>query len=427
MPADQWAQYAEKAPPAGSDPWAKYAQPEAAPNAGLAPPAGPSKEMHESLPFGDPNTPPNPPLSQTIGDIGKGFIRNLGQISAPGIAGSILHARAPGLISQIPKVGPAIERNLTPAKELPAQIIENATLAGAGGIEAAPETELAARPSPPSSIVPPIEGNAAPGVAMRVGKVLAHRIPGVTLASDLADAVRGPEVKPGAPVNAPIPETNGIPWGTGGKGPLDLRGQKIQSETIPAPATPAARITSPIEAPKVDTGKLGNLLNESLGGKPLQKGVSLRNQKPLTNLQQQITDAAPPSAQTPKAPLTNLSKQIADAAHPLPEGFTPVESSVLKGYKYDPAKQEFSAITNTGQRYTHAEVTPEEARAFESSDSKGTDWNKQIRQNHVQVEKNGRPTQPIAQHSALPTDLTQTWQDAADDLKAKKAAKKISN
>jgi hypothetical protein len=88
MPADQWAQYAEKAPPAGSDPWAKYVQPEVAPNAGLAPPAGgptnasfqrqTQPAMHESALIGDPNKPTHPPLGEELGEIGKGFVRNIG-------------------------------------------------------------------------------------------------------------------------------------------------------------------------------------------------------------------------------------------------------------------------------------------------------------------------------------------------------------
>lgn len=101
-------------------------------------------------------------------------------------------------------------------------------------------------------------------------------------------------------------------------------------------------------------------LNDALGGKPLQKGVSLKDQVPAKEA----------------------------AATSLPEGFTPVKSSVLRGYKYDSATQQMEAITNSGQHYVHGEVTPELAETFKASDSKGVAWNK-LRQSPgvVQVAK----------------------------------------
>lgn len=123
-------------------------------------------------------------------------------------------------------------------------------------------------------------------------------------------------------------------------------------------ATPAAPAATP--------AKVEQALNESLGGQPLVRGVSLRNQ---------------PAAQ-------------AAAAGKLPAGFTPVDSTVLKGYKYDPQAQEFTAITNNGQSYTHGEVTPEQVAAFENADSQGSAWTKFIRNNNVLVKKNGVPVTP---------------------------------
>jgi hypothetical protein len=120
---------------------------------------------------------------------------------------------------------------------------------------------------------------------------------------------------------------------------------------------------SPAAAPEKN---LDQALNDSLGGKPLVRGVSLRNQ---------------PAAQ-------------AVAAGKLPQGFTPVDSSVLKGYKYDPDAQEFTAITNNGQSYTHGEVTPDQVAAFENADSQGSAWTKFIRNNNVLVKKNGVPVTP---------------------------------
>jgi hypothetical protein len=70
----------------------------------------------------------------------------------------------------------------------------------------------------------------------------------------------------------------------------------------------------------------------------------------------------------------------------VPEGHTPVDSSALKSYKYDPAKKEFHAVTKTGATYIHGEVTPEEAVAFDKAESKGKAWN-EIRDNHRMVAK----------------------------------------
>ena len=218
--------------------------------------------------------------------------------------------------------------------------------------------------------------------------------------------------------------------------PVILRAQPIPARTglalPPGPETMAGSmaksIQSPIEStptPKATLTHLERQINDALGGKPLQRGAPIAK-RPLTNLQEQIRESVGTptgtSAQTPKAPLGNLSKQIAAAAHPLPEGFTPVESSVVKGYKYEPESQQLTTITNSGQTYTHAEVTPEEFKTFEAAKSKGTAWNKQIRANHVQVEKNGQPTQPIAPRSASPTDSILSPIESAPTPKAARAA-----
>jgi hypothetical protein len=190
---------------------------------------------------------------------------------------------------------------------------------------------------------------------------------------------------------------------------------------------------TPTPAPKVALSTLKRQINDSLGGKtdyemaggkPLEKGKPIAR-RPQTNLKQQIANAAEkPAPQTPRAPLTDLQEQIKDSANPLPEGFTATpDSEVLKGYKYDSAKQQLTAITKKGESYTHAEVTPEEFKNFQAAKSKGTEWNKQIRANHVQVKKNGAPTKPIGPHSASPDDLAPSWSQNVEYLKSKKSAR----
>ena len=136
---------------------------------------------------------------------------------------------------------------------------------------------------------------------------------------------------------------------------IQQAGPKAVRTTITNPETGGPEFSDVVE----------QQLNDALGGKPLVRGVSLRNQ---------------PAAQSA-------------AAGKLPEGFTPVDSSLLRGYKYDPEAQEFTAILNNGQSYTHGEVTPEQVADFENADSQGSAWTKKIRQapGTVLVKKNGVP------------------------------------
>jgi hypothetical protein len=136
----------------------------------------------------------------------------------------------------------------------------------------------------------------------------------------------------------------------------------------PVTETPAQTLTK-----KASPAEIEKALNDALGGKPLQKGVALKNQN-----------------------------QPAAAAAKLPQDFTPVDSSLLKGYKYDPEAQEFTAILKNGQTYTHGEVTPEQVKDFENADSQGSAWTKKIKQGAgtVLVQKNGESVVPSTMQSA---------------------------
>lgn len=130
------------------------------------------------------------------------------------------------------------------------------------------------------------------------------------------------------------------------------------AQTAPA----SASVAPPEQPPPTLLTKLASrpevqkMLDEALGGKPLQRNVPLRQQLPGAS-----SDAA--AASSGESP-----------AAALPEGFTPLQSSALSGYKYDPVKSEFESITKGGQHYIHGDVSPEEAAAFEDADSKGKAW-----------------------------------------------------
>jgi len=53
-----------------------------------------------------------------------------------------------------------------------------------------------------------------------------------------------------APAKTPIPETNGVQWGTGGQGPLDLRGKMIPQEPQAPQVPEASLIQPPFPGPK---------------------------------------------------------------------------------------------------------------------------------------------------------------------------------
>jgi len=193
------------------------------------------------------------------------------------------------------------------------------------------------------------------------------------------------------------------------------RGQAVdfsKYETAPAPAPPVA--APPVSVtPKSVQAQLEN----ALGGKPAEpliKGVSLRNQaavqkarsladlsgsvqnapptaaaSDLTSQLQQSLDKAntgkvPADSTPPPSTVGDLPTQIKNAlqqTETLPKGFTPVESTALKGYKYSPETREFESVTNSGSHYIHGDVSPEEVDAFEAADSKGKAWSKLKSQN----------------------------------------------
>ena len=253
-----WEKYAQSSPPpatATQGPWSRYAKPAATADqehsaaSPIPPPsiAKPTVAMHPSFLIGDPDADATP---QSLGDVAKGMARNLYQVSAPGIASSIAHRDSPGSLSQVPVIGAAMESNAAPLHRLPQQITETGALmmipeVMESGVEDAPQT-VAREAAPPSPRVAR-PSDSTPGVLGRAGEVALRRaggIPGVQATKDALYILRGKGEKPTIPEpqSAPVPETNGIPWGTGGKGPIDLRGKMIPEEErgVSASATPDA-------------------------------------------------------------------------------------------------------------------------------------------------------------------------------------------
>jgi hypothetical protein len=211
-----------------------------------------------------------------------------------------------------------------------------------------------ARPVYPGAPLPERPG-VFPGAPLPANPLPEQINPSLVSPARTLPGMHTPEVtRPPAPVAAPpaqpIPARPGLQL----SGEVAARAPEARSIVVdPATGRPEfsdalaakqAEVSTPTKTTAVDLEKQ---LNDALGGKPLQRGVSLKNQI--------------------KAAVQSQTK--------LPEGFTPVDSSALKGYKYNPDTQEFESITTNGQRYVHGDVSPDQAAAFEAADSKGKAWN----------------------------------------------------
>ena len=270
----------------------------------------------------------------------------------------------------------------------------------------------------------------------------------------IADLVRPAKPEPSFP-GAPLPEHPGTfpgapePTGT----PEQINPSLISSaRTLPGQIPPEIISPPAVAAPTVPVARSGMALPAApvgaelselpaTGAKPLaQSGEALGNipskaltELPINAVNQAIGElgtSAPITALTDRANRIALKSQLEEqlnqavgykppalepgkpiyqpkAPIPIPEGMTPVESSALRSYHYDPESQTFTAQMRSGSMYKWAEVTPEEAQEFAQAKSKGTAL-ADIRNNHVNTQANyGQGwlnRQPI-QRSASPTDI----------------------
>lgn len=251
-------------------PWEKYAPPQAGPwekygggdsaASPIAPPPieKPAVAMHRSFLVGDPNKDVDSTAVQMepITDFGKG----IASASAPVIGHRVLQQVAP----RIAPPGNLYEgeTSLHDLPEAAGKTFAGAMVGPLAGEPLAGEAQPITRSTEvPARIAPPTPESGGPGMLGRVGEVAlrrAGRIPGVQALKDANYIFRGSAEAPAAPIAEPgplpIPETNGIQWGSGGKGPLDLRGQRIQT---PPPiagqaGSMAQSVVEPAPQPAVD-------------------------------------------------------------------------------------------------------------------------------------------------------------------------------
>jgi hypothetical protein len=260
--------------------------------------------------YQDPNAPPN-----TLGDMADVALQGLkgiAQISAPGIAASLINKTAPGLaakLQQVPYLGPLMQQ-AAPLKNIPGM----ATAAMASPLAEGMETgDLAPNPNPqpqPQPAPASPNGSSLLKIMSRHIPVIGRGLRAMDTVQQLQDLVNGPAPSPqpaATPTPTQIPETNGIPWGSGGQGPLELRGKMIPStQAQPAPQTP--------------------------------------------NVQAQPVQPAAPVSQVPQ------TQQPAPMLQ-----FDPIaNSSQLAGHAYDPQTQTATMQFKNGQVHQYFGVTPDD-------------------------------------------------------------------
>ena len=299
--------------------------------------------------YQDPNAPPN-----TLGDMADVALQGLkgiAQISAPGIAASLINKTAPGLaakLQQVPYIGPLMQQ-AAPLKQIPGM----ATVAMASPLAEGMEMgDLTPDPNAPRPQPAPASPNAASPNGSSLLKIMSRHIPvigrglrAMDTVQDLQNLVNGPANSPQPAVGEPtpatptqIPETNGIPWGSGGQGPLELRGKMIPStQAQPAPQTPNV-------------------------------------------------PAQPAQPVTPAGPAPMLQ-------------FDPVaNSSQLAGHTYDPQTQTATVQFKNGQVHQYYGVTPEDWSNYRNQSSPGKGFQTYIKRDPATGA--GRTSRPLTATSA---------------------------
>jgi hypothetical protein len=178
----------------------------------------------------------------------------------------------------------------------------------------------------------------------------------------LAPSREGTTGNPQETVGIDLSQVPGFSVRPGPNGPNWIKFHGEASPGVSVPESAISRVGS--EAPAISTqhrvNAIGSQVEKSLGGKALEPNVPLREQIP--------------------------ARGTAPEPSNLPEGFSPAESSALKGHKYNPQTREFEVVSSGGQHYVYGDVSPEQAAAFESAESKGKAWN-QIRNSNPLTHK----------------------------------------
>jgi hypothetical protein len=174
----------------------------------------------------------------------------------------------------------------------------------------------------------------------------------------------------------------------------------MQAISEEGPNAPIEKITERAN----NIARLGDLLNEGLGGKGLQPNVPIGQQGNVITPQtpsdvafaKRYPNEEAASGMTPDAerawqeaagfkaePVVDIGAKVRQAnpeptraemkagASGIREGHTPVDSSVVKSYKYDQAAREMEVMTGEGHGYVYGDVDPDRAQSFTKGEFKG--------------------------------------------------------
>ena len=218
------------------------------------------------------------------------------------------------------------------------------------------------------------------------------------------------EPTPAAPTQ--IPETNGIPWGSGGQGPLELRGKMIPRSAVypgaPYPENPGTFPGAPNpESPSPEVSQGNALARGAQSGQPLP-GAAL-GQIPSTQAQ--------PAPQTPNVqaqPVQPAQPVIPVRQAPLIQ-FDPISnSSQLAGHAYDPQTQTATMQFKNGQVHQYYGVTPDDWANYRNQSSPGKGFQTYIKRDPTTGA--GRTSRPLTATSAKSATPAQAQPTTTNEL-----------
>jgi KTSC domain-containing protein len=195
----------------------------------------------------------------------------------------------------------------------------------------------------------------------------------------LQDLVNGPapSTQPAAtPTPAQISETNGIPWGSGGQGPIELRGKMIpRSAVYPGAPLPQNPGTFPgasyPESPSPQVLQGNALARGAQSGQPLP-GAAL-GQIPSTQTQAAPQPMQPAPELTP-VPIGNLPQPKGNpyAGPRTPAVMDPVTSGQISKIGYHPDSQTAVIQFANGRVYQYSGVPQEMYDNMKNAESVGS-------------------------------------------------------
>lgn len=154
--------------------------------------------------------------------VGKGMAQSMYDILPPGLFKSYMQQKHPNVNIPLPQSAPL--------KDFPQNAAQFGLMMAAGAPEGDVEGAVRSSARPQAVSSPTSTGPS-------VGSILARHIPGVgkylRTIDDIQSLLGKDAPHPTSATNVatprptPVPETNGIPWGSGGQGPVDLRGKMI--------------------------------------------------------------------------------------------------------------------------------------------------------------------------------------------------------